>query len=151
MRDTSRFIIAIVLLTAVALGGLAACNTEPTCDKAADRLLALIEKQNEQLMAKVPEAQRKQLAEKANQTLAKERMVERCTKEFSKEQIACMVAARSLEDASRCNQAAAPTGDQPAPGTPPSPPARGDAPAGQGGGDTDEAEADQAGEDDEAE
>jgi hypothetical protein len=136
MRETSRSIAAIALLAAVALGGdLAACNTEPTCDKAADRVLELIKQQTKEMLTKFPEGQRKQIEKMAEKSLPRERLVEECTKNFTKEQIACTVAAKSLEDASKCNQSAAPLGGQPAPSADPNQPTPGASPAG-GGNDT---------------
>lgn len=118
MREKPRSI-AVIAVLAAALG-LAACNSEPTCDKAAEHVLTLIDQQNEKMLAKFPEGQRKQLAEMAAKSLSKDRLAEECTKSFSKEQIACTVAAKSLEDVSKCNQAANPA--QPAQPTDPAQP-----------------------------
>jgi hypothetical protein len=115
MRQTPRFITAIALLAIMSGLGLAACNSEPTCEKAADRVLELIDEQNEKMLAKFPESQRKQLAEITAKSLPRDRLVKDCQARFTKEQIACTIAAKSLEDASKCNQAAAPTGVAPAP------------------------------------
>jgi hypothetical protein len=136
MRHEPRFTAAIALFTAVVLGGvLAACNPEPTCDKAIARVLELIDAENEKLMSKFPERQRKEIAEGMARQMPKDRLVEECTKNFTKEQIACTVAAKSLEDVSKCNQAAAlptapPTTPAPAeaPATPGQPPATPDQP-----------------------
>jgi hypothetical protein len=122
MREKPRSIAAIAMLVVIAPGvaaaalGLAACNAEPTCDKAADRVLELIDEQNQKMLAKFPESQRKQLAEMTAKSLPRERLVQDCKDGFTPAQIACTVAAKTLEEASKCNQAAVPTGGQPAPG-----------------------------------
>lgn len=128
MRQTPRSIAAIALFAAAV--GLAACNREPTCEKAADRVLELIDEQNEKMLAKFPESQRKQLAEMTAKSLPRERLVKDCQERFTKEQIACTVAAKSLEDASQCNQAATPAGVTPTPtGVTPTPTGNEPAPA----------------------
>lgn len=125
MREKPRSIAAIAMLVVIAPGvaaaalGLAACNAEPTCDKAADRVLELIDEQNQKMLAKFPEGQRKQLAEMTAKSLPRERLVRDCKDGFTPAQIACTVAAKTLADASKCNQAAVPTGGQPAPGAAP--------------------------------
>jgi hypothetical protein len=140
MRATPRSIAAIVLLALAVALGLAACNSEPTCDKAADRVLELIDEQTQKALAKFPESQRKQLGVGMT-AKAREQLVKECQARFTKEQIACTVAAKTLEEVSRCNQAAVPpgavptgvapvpTGGEPAPAAAPSQPAEGATPA----------------------
>jgi hypothetical protein len=139
MRQTPRSIAAIALLAvAVTFGlGLAACNSEPTCEKAIDRVLELVKaEQSDKLLAKFPESERKKLAEMMERSLPRERLVKDCQQSFTREQIACMVAAKSLEEASKCNQAAIPTGVTPTPGAAPDQPAQGATPDQPTGGAT---------------
>ena len=155
MRDKPRSITATALLAAIAPGlaivlGLAACDSEPTCEKAVDRVLDLVKaEQNEKLLAKFPESERKKLADMMEQSLPRERLITDCKARYTKEQIACTVAAKSLADASSCNQVAMPTGgapaptggapepgaspSEPAPGAAPGEPAQGATPAAEGG------------------